>query len=218
MWKRLRSRLVTILRRNFVAGLLVFVPVGFTLFGVMWILDQLDHLVLPRIFRALGLETGPPRFAGVLVTIGAILFVGLLTRSFLGRWALSAWERVIDRVPIARSLYSVLKQFMQAVVGEGAYGESFQRVIIIEYPRRGLYSYAFVTGRGRAGGQRAAAEGLRLEHAQPDHGLLPAGPRERRDRHRPERGGGLPSDRLGGHRRAGTATGRPARRRHALAR
>ncbi|MCE2391912.1 MAG: DUF502 domain-containing protein [Proteobacteria bacterium] len=147
MWKRLRSRLVTILRRNFVAGLLVFVPVGFTLFGVMWILDQLDSLVLPRIFRALGLETGPPRFAGVLVTIGAILFVGLLTRSFLGRWVLSAWERVIDRVPIARSLYSVLKQFMQAVVGEGAYGESFQRVVIIEYPRQGLYSYAFVTGR-----------------------------------------------------------------------
>ena len=149
MWKRLRRRLVPILRRNFVAGLLVFVPVGFTLSGVLWILDRLDSLVLPRIFRALGLQAGPPRFSGVLVTILAILFVGLLTRSFLGRWALSAWERVIDRVPIARSLYSVLKQFMQAVVGEGAYGESFQRVVLIEYPRRSLYSYAFVTGHTR---------------------------------------------------------------------
>lgn len=147
MWKRLSRGLVSILRRNFVAGLLVFVPVGLTLGAMLWILDSLDALVLPRIFRAFGLEAAQPRFVGVLATIAVVLGVGLLARSVLGRWALRAWERAIDRVPVVRGLYAVLKQFMQAVVGEGDHGGSFQRVIVIEYPRRGLYSYAFVTGR-----------------------------------------------------------------------
>lgn len=146
MWERLRHSVVQTLRRDFVAGLLVFVPVGFTVLGVLWILQQLDHMVLPKIFRALGMEARQPPFVGVIVTICVILLIGALTRSFLGRWAIGLWERTVDRIPVARSLYAVLKQFMQAVLGEGAQA-SFDRVVLIEYPRSGLWSYAFVTGK-----------------------------------------------------------------------
>ena len=144
MWRTAWRRIAERLRRDFVAGLLVFVPVGFTIIGVWWIIDQLDRLVLPRIFSALGLESDQPPLLGTLVTLLLILVAGALTRSFVGRGALRLWERIVERIPVARSLYSVVKQFMQATVGEGT--RNFSRVVLIEYPRRGVYCYAFVTG------------------------------------------------------------------------
>jgi uncharacterized membrane protein len=149
VWGRFWRRFLGALRRDFFAGLLVFVPVGFTVLGVLWIVDRLDQLVLPNIFRALGVEVSEPRFLGAAVTLGVILLAGALTRSFVGRAALRLWERAVDRIPVARSLYMLLKQFMEAVVGDGATAQSFDRVVLIEYPRKGIYTYAFVTGTGR---------------------------------------------------------------------
>ncbi len=146
MWSRFWRRLINALRRDFLAGLLVFVPVGFTVLGVLWLVDQLDKLVLPNIFRALRLEVEQPRFLGAAVTLVAILLVGALTRSFIGRGALGVWESIVERIPVARSLYAVLKQFMAAIVGDGTAPSSFDRVVLIEYPRAGIFTYAFVTG------------------------------------------------------------------------
>ncbi len=147
MWSRFWRRLGAAIRRDFIAGLLVFVPVGFTVLGVLWILERLDQLVLPRVFRAVGLEAQQPPLLGAAVTLGLILLAGALTRSFIGRAALLLWERFVRRIPVARSLYSVLKQFMETVFGGSDERSNFRRVVLIEYPRRGIYSYAFVTGR-----------------------------------------------------------------------
>ncbi len=147
MWKRFWRRVVNALRRDFIAGLLVFVPVGFTILAVLWILDQLDRLVLPRAFAALGLEAKQPPLVGVVATLLVILGAGWLTRSFVGRGALRWWERFVEQIPVARSFYTVLKQFMQTVFESGDGEQGFSSVVLIEYPRRGIYSYAFVTGR-----------------------------------------------------------------------
>jgi uncharacterized membrane protein len=144
--RRFWRELVETLRRDFVAGLLVFVPVGFTILGVLWIVRQLDNLVLPQIFRFFGLEAGQPPLVGLVVTLVVIILAGALTRSFIGRTALGFWEGVVHRIPIARSLYAVLKQFMEAIFGTGAGEQHFIRVVLIEYPRKGIHSYAFVTG------------------------------------------------------------------------
>lgn len=133
-------------RRDFVAGLLAFVPVVSTIVGVIWLLRQLDSLVLPKVYDFVGLSPADqPPFVGIGVTLAVILLAGALTRSFVGRSVLRVWESLVDRIPIARSLYSVLKQFMQAVFGEDQ-NKSFSRVVLVEYPRRGLWCYAFVTG------------------------------------------------------------------------
>jgi uncharacterized membrane protein len=145
--RRFWRRVVETIRRDFIAGLLVFVPVGFTILGILWIIEQLDKLVLPRIFGAVGLETNQPPVVGAVVTLAAILLAGALTRSFIGRAALLFWERVVRRIPVAGSLYSVLKQFMETVFSTGAESSNFRRVVLIEYPRKGIHSYAFVTGR-----------------------------------------------------------------------
>lgn len=143
---RIWRRIVDTLRRDFVAGLLVIVPVGFTILAVLWGYEQLDSLILPRVFAFLGMETRQPPFVGVIATVSLILLAGALTRSFLGRGFISGWESLIDRVPIARSVYSVLKQFMEAVFSTNS-RDGFRRVVLLEYPRRGLWCYAFTTGR-----------------------------------------------------------------------
>ena len=149
MWRAVWRRIAERLRRDFVAGLLVFVPVGFTVIGVWWIIDQLDRLVLPRLFSAFGLAAEQPFLLGTLVTLLLILLAGTLTRSFVGRGALRIWELSVERIPVARSLYSVVKQFMHATMGEGP--RNFRRVVVIEYPRKGLFCYAFVTGELESG-------------------------------------------------------------------
>ncbi len=145
MFRGLGRRLIERLRRDFLAGLLVVVPIGFTLLGVYWIIQQLDNLVLPKVFEFVGLSPDQrPPFVGFFFTIGMILLGGALTRSFIGRGALRLWERAVDRIPIARSLYSVLKQFMEVIIGDG--DDRFNSVVLIEYPRRDVWSYAFLTG------------------------------------------------------------------------
>ena len=158
-WRRVVERL----RRDFMAGILVIVPVGFTILGIYWIVQQLDNLVLPKVFAFVGLEPDEqPPFVGTLFTVALILAGGALTRSFIGRSALRFWERAVDRIPVARSLYAVLKQFMQAVFGPD--DPSFSSVVLIEYPRRGVWSYAFLTGeverRQLRGAESELPEGL----------------------------------------------------------
>ncbi len=146
MWKGLWLRVGATLRRDFLAGLLVFIPVGFTILGVLWSVEQLDQLVLPKVFDFLGFEGQIP-FLGVITTLAAILLAGALTRSFVGRAVLRFWERVVDRIPVARSLYSILKQSTEAFIGAGPGRHSYRRVVLIEYPRKGIFTYAFVTSR-----------------------------------------------------------------------
>jgi uncharacterized membrane protein len=141
-WRRVGETI----RDDFVAGLLSIVPVVATVVGVLWALATLDDLILPKVYQLFGLEGDQPALVGTVVTFAAIILTGALTRSVLGRWLLATWEHFISRVPVARSLYSVLKQFMQAVFGQSK--ESiFQRVVLVEYPRKGVWRYALVTGR-----------------------------------------------------------------------
>ena len=146
MWKGLWLRVGATLRRDFLAGLLVFIPVGFTILGLLWIVERLDQLVLPKVFDFLGFEGQIP-FLGVITTLAAILLAGALTRSFIGRAVLRFWERVVDQIPVARSLYSILKQSTEAFIGAGPGSHSYRRVVLIEYPRKGIFTYAFVTSR-----------------------------------------------------------------------
>jgi uncharacterized membrane protein len=141
----LRSTIGETIRRDFVAGLLVLVPIVATVAATLWIIERIDELILPKVFAFFGMADQQPPFLGILTTFLVILLAGALTRSFIGRGALVLWERAIDRVPVARSLYAMLKQFMHAIFKEGDYG-SFKRVVLVEYPRRGIWSYAFVVG------------------------------------------------------------------------
>ena len=136
-------------RRYFVAGLLAFAPLAITLWVLVWIVQRLDNLLLPRVLDLLlpGLESAPdlPPFVGALFTFVVILLAGVVVRHLFGHELVRIGERLLSRVPVARSIYSGVKQLFEAIITSNK-RSSFNRVVLVEYPRKGIYALAFTTG------------------------------------------------------------------------
>ena len=140
-------------RRYFVAGLLAFAPIGITVWAMAWIVRSLDALLLPPLLKLVfpSIQTTPdiPPFVGVAFVFLVILLSGVIVRHLFGHEIVRFWERLLSRVPVARSLYGGVKQLFQAIVSTSNSQSSFNRVVMIEYPRPGIYALAFTTGSTR---------------------------------------------------------------------
>jgi len=137
-------------RRYFVAGLLAFAPIGITIWAIAWIIQRLDNLLLPHVLAWISPGTDAPSslppLVGAVFTFAVILLAGVLVRHFFGHEAIRLSERLLRRVPVARNIYIAVKQLVEAMLSSSQAAESFRRVVLIEYPRRGLYAVGFVTG------------------------------------------------------------------------
>ena len=132
-------------RRYLIAGLLVWLPIGVTVFLVRIMIGLMDRslLLLPSQFRPENvIGFGIPGL-GFLLTIIVLLLTGVLAANFVGKSMVSFGERLLDRIPFVRSIYSATKNFTE-IVFSGS-GQSFKKVLLIEYPRKGIYSLAFQT-------------------------------------------------------------------------
>ena len=139
---------MTRLRRYFVAGLLFWVPVAVTILVISFLVDLLDRsmLLLPMRYRPEALfGVSIPGF-GVLFAVLLVFITGVVVANLLGRKLLQFWEAVLSRIPLVRSVYATAKQVVETVVSGN--GKSFREVVMVEYPRKGLWSLAFVTGEG----------------------------------------------------------------------
>jgi len=139
---------MTRLRRYFVAGLLFWVPVAVTILVISFLVDLLDRsmLLLPLKYRPEALfGVSIPGF-GVLFAVLLVFITGVVVANLLGRKLLQFWEAVLSRIPFVRSVYATAKQVVETVVSGN--GKSFREVVMVEYPRKGLWSLAFVTGDG----------------------------------------------------------------------
>jgi uncharacterized membrane protein len=138
------------LRRYFMAGLLVFAPIGVTIWAIAWIVQWLDNLLLPHALRLLlpGVEEPlhVPLLLGAVFTLLVVLLLGVIVRHLFGMRVVALWERLLARVPVARSIYGGVKQLLEAIFVSSARSSGFRRVVLIEYPRRGVYAIAFTTG------------------------------------------------------------------------
>lgn len=140
------------IRRYFVAGILFFAPIGVTVWAIASIIVWLDNLLLPRVIKLVlpGIEDPPSiPLLGMLFTFVVIIFLGVIARHLLGGEFQRAWERLLARVPVARSIYGGVKQLAEAIFASSAQSSRFRRVVLIEYPRRGVYALAFTTGHAR---------------------------------------------------------------------
>ncbi|MBW2267544.1 MAG: DUF502 domain-containing protein [Deltaproteobacteria bacterium] len=136
------------IRRYFVAGVVFFAPIGITIWAIASIVVWLDNLILPHVLKLLVPGATEPiqlPILGMLFTFCVIILLGVLARHLLGPEFVKAWERLLSRVPIARSIYSGVKQLMEAIFSAGRRTQ-FNRVVMIEYPRKGIYALAFTTG------------------------------------------------------------------------
>ena len=133
------------IRRYLVAGLLVWVPLGITFLVIKFLLDLMDKLlfVLPVEWRPetlLGFTI--PGFGLVLAVI-LLLLTGFIGANLIGRRLLRIWESFLESIPLVRTLYSSVKQIISSILSAG--GHSFRKVLLIEYPRRGIWTLCFQT-------------------------------------------------------------------------
>jgi uncharacterized membrane protein len=132
-------------RRYLVAGLLVWIPIYVTVVVVQFVTRQLDRslVLLPRQYRPeelLGIAI--PGF-GIILTLLLLLVTGLLAANIVGRSLVANWESLLKRIPFVRAVYSSTKSFAEIVLSDSE--QSFKKVLLIEYPRKGVYSLAFLT-------------------------------------------------------------------------
>ncbi len=146
-------------RTYFLAGLLALIPLIVTIGILSWLFNVLDGFLGPYIYDWLG---RPMPGLGLIATIGLVFAIGIVTTNILGRRLMGAVDEALHRIPLVRSIYSMTKQVSDSLLQ--ARTVAFQQVVLIEYPRRGLYQIGFVTGMiaGPLQEQLAAKAGERL--------------------------------------------------------
>jgi len=133
------------MRKYLIAGLLVWMPLGITFLVIRAIVGFLDKtlLLLPHGYQPDNLLGFHIPGLGVVLAIVLVLATGMIVANLLGRRLVNAWESLLSRIPLVRTLYAGVKQIMEAVLAADA--KSFRRVLLIEYPRKGVWSLAFMT-------------------------------------------------------------------------
>ncbi len=137
------------LKRYFGTGLLIIVPLYISVYVFITIVNKIDSFVdmLPEHLRAESYLPFHLPGIGVLITILFVLFVGVIGTNFLGKRLVSVGEKVVDWIPLLRTVYKATKQFMETFYKGEA--EGFRRVVLVEFPRKGLFSVGFVTSKTR---------------------------------------------------------------------
>ena len=139
------------IRRWFLAGILLSAPVFLTTY-ITWIaIDLIDTQVVNLLPKELVvfITSWVPGFGivpgyGIIIGFVFITFIGALTTGFLGRWIVHLGERVMNSMPVVRTIYGSSKQILETVVASQS--EAFREAVVLEYPRKGTYVIGFVTG------------------------------------------------------------------------
>jgi len=137
------------LRRYIVAGLLVWLPLAVTYKLLEFVIGQMDGW-LDEFLKWLPPSYHPDEMLGialpglgVLFTFLLLVITGMLAANFVGRAFVTGWESLLDRIPFVRAIYSAVKSFAELVFADQS--QSFKKVLLVQYPRKGLFSLAFQT-------------------------------------------------------------------------
>ncbi|MGZ3647466.1 MAG: DUF502 domain-containing protein [Syntrophales bacterium] len=135
------------LKQIFLTGLAVTVPIGLTLYILFFLIDIMDSLL-----KIIPLKYHPDTLLGIhipglgtIVTVILIFICGLITASYVGNKIVQSGEDLLYRIPFVRNIYQAIKRFSDTVVMDRR--SSFKRVVLVEFPRKGLYTIGFVTGK-----------------------------------------------------------------------
>lgn len=149
------------LRRWFFAGLLVSAPILLTVY-ITWLLvnliDGYAANLVPTQFNPATYTDFPIPGVGIVFAVVLIIIIGALTTGLLGRSLIKFGEGLLSRVPVMRSLYGATKQIMETVMASQS--DAFREVVLIEYPRRGIWVIGFVTGNTKGEVQNISSENL----------------------------------------------------------
>jgi uncharacterized membrane protein len=134
------------MRKYFVTGLLILVPLAITLWVLNLIVGTMDQslLLLPAQWRPEALFGFAIPGLGTILTLVIIFLTGLATRNFIGKRVVLVWEAVLRRIPVFNTIYSSVKQVSDTLFSSS--GNAFRKALLVQYPRHGSWTIAFLTG------------------------------------------------------------------------
>ena len=142
-----RPGIFTRLRNYFLTGIIVTAPIALTIYLTWQFIDWVDSQAIPLLPAKYNPENYLPFSLpglGLLISVVILTFVGFLTANIFGRTLLRTGERLVNRMPVVRSIYGAFKQILETVLSQSS--NSFRQAVLVEYPRRGIWTVAFVTG------------------------------------------------------------------------
>ncbi len=134
------------MRKYFITGLLILVPLAITLWVLNLIVGTMDQslLLLPERWRPEAVFGFAIPGLGTILTLLIILLTGLVTRNFIGNRVVALWESVLNRIPVFNTIYSSVKQVSDTLFSSS--GNAFRKALLVQYPRQGSWTIAFLTG------------------------------------------------------------------------
>ncbi|MEO7833325.1 DUF502 domain-containing protein [Roseateles sp.] len=141
-------------RKYLVAGLLVWLPLAITIWVLAQVLDVVNGvfgsmlaalaLIVPASLRDGLLELRHVPGLGLVILVGSLLVTGVFVANIFGQWLLTQWDRLMSHIPIVKSIYSSVKQVSDTLFSSS--GNAFREAVLVQYPRAGSWTIAFVTG------------------------------------------------------------------------
>jgi uncharacterized membrane protein len=143
------------MKKYLVAGLLVWLPLAITIWVLSWLLGAMDGVfanllsasqaVLPEGARATIEQLRHVPGLGVVAMVGGLLLTGVFAANIFGQWSLRLWDRLLGKIPIVKSIYNSVKQVSDTLFSTN--GNAFREAVLVQYPREGSWTIAFVTGK-----------------------------------------------------------------------
>ena len=134
------------MKRYFITGLLIWVPLGITFWVLRLLIGTMDQtlLLLPKSFRPEAIFGFYIPGFGVILTLLVVFLTGLFTTNIIGQRLLMFWEGLLSRIPVVKSIYYSVKQVSDTLFSSN--GEAFRKALLVQYPREGSWTVAFLTG------------------------------------------------------------------------
>jgi uncharacterized membrane protein len=134
-------------KKYFITGLLIWIPLSFTVMVLAWVVNTLDGWIMPWLPQSLHpkniLGFNIPGL-GVLVGISILFATGVIGANVLGQRIVRSWEALLGRIPVVKPLYHGVKQVADTLFSDT--GKAFSKALLVQYPRKGLWTIGFLTG------------------------------------------------------------------------
>ena len=136
------------IKKNLVAGILIILPISITFYIIFLLVRVVDRIlgVLPPKYNPQTYLPFNIPGVGVFFAVIIIFMVGLLARNYIGSKLIEFWENMVNKIPFIRTIYVAIKQLGETIFTKKE--KDFKRVVLIEYPRKGIFTLAFTTGIG----------------------------------------------------------------------
>ncbi len=155
------------MKKYLITGLLIWIPLAITIWVLDLIVSTMDQslLLLPPQYQPQVLLGYQIPGLGALLTLVVVFVTGVLASNILGQRLLWFWEYLLGRIPVVKTIYNSVKQVSDTLFAPG--GQAFRKALLVQYPREGSWTIAFLTGRPGGDGAARRQETIALRRVRP---------------------------------------------------